>query len=134
VFSQNAIVTTQPSFDLIPEVLNAGDVSALTDRATSRRWKVMKISTDELRDAVMVLLRHLDESGQREFEISEDFYWDVSADKRYSVYEEPKELTMGQLFDDWSEVTQMTHGNRETVAYGLVWLASVMRRVGEKAV
>jgi len=94
----------------------------------------MKVSTDELRGAALALLRHLDESGQKEFEIDEDFYWDVPADKRYSPYDEPKELTIGQLSDDWSEVALMTHGSRETVAYGLVWLAAVLRRVGEKAI
>jgi len=82
----------------------------------------------------MVLLQHLEESGQKEFEITEDFYWDVPADKRYEPYEEPKELTVGQLSDDWSEVTHMVNGDRELVAYGLVWLASVLRRIGEKAV
>ena len=94
----------------------------------------MKVSTDELRSAALVLLRHLDESGQKEFEIAEDFYWDVPAEKRYSPYDEPKELTIGQLSDDWSEVARMAGGNREPVAYGLVWLAAVLRRVGEKAI
>jgi hypothetical protein len=94
----------------------------------------MKVSTEELRRAATALLRHVEDSGQKEFEIEEDFYWDVPADKRYAPYEEPKGLTMGQLSDDWSEVTQMISGDRQPVAYGLVWLAAVMRRVGEKAV
>jgi hypothetical protein len=94
----------------------------------------MNVSTEELRLAALMLLRHLEESGQKEFEIAEDFYWDVPADKRYGPYEEPKEHTMGQLSDDWSEISQMITGNREPVAYGLVWLAAVLRRVGEKAV
>jgi hypothetical protein len=58
----------------------------------------------------------------------------VPADKRYSPNDEPKTLTMGQLSDDWLEVAQMTMGNRETVGYGLVWLAAVLRRVGEKTI
>lgn len=94
----------------------------------------MKVSTDELRRAVLALLRHLEENGQKEFEIDEDFYWDVPADKRYLPYEEPKGLTIGQLSDNWTEVTQITDGNREPVGYGLVWLAAVLRRVGERAV
>ena len=94
----------------------------------------MKVSTEELRRAALALLQHVEQSGQKEFEIAEDFYWDIPAEKRYAPYEEPKELTMGQLSDDWSEVTQMVSGNREPVAYGLVWLAAVLRRVGEKVV
>ncbi len=94
----------------------------------------MKVSTEELRRAALELLRHIEESGQTEFEIAEDFYWEVPADKRYAPYEEPGELTVGQLSDDWSEVAQMIRGSRELVGYGLVWLAAVLRRVGEKAV
>jgi hypothetical protein len=45
----------------------------------------------------------------------------------YAPYEPPKELTMGQLSDDWSEVTQIVNGGREPVAYGLVWLARAYR-------
>jgi hypothetical protein len=94
----------------------------------------MRVKTEELRHAALALLQHLDEGGQREFEIDEDFYWEVPTDQRYAPYEKPKELSMGQLSDDWSEVMQMSSGDREVLGYGLVWLAAVLRRVGEKAI
>lgn len=93
----------------------------------------MRISTDELRRAVETLLQHLEKNGQKEFELNEDFYWDVPLDRRYLPYDHPTQLTIGQLSDDWSEVAQMVDGRRETVAYGLVWLSAILRRVGEKA-
>jgi hypothetical protein len=93
----------------------------------------MKVSTEELRRVAMALLQHLDESGQKEFDIEDDFYWEIPADKRYLPYDRPKELTMGQLSDDWSEVTKIAEGRRPPLAYALVWLAAVLRRVGEKA-
>ena len=43
----------------------------------------MKVSTEELRRAAVALLRHLENSDQREFKIAEDFYLDVPAEKRY---------------------------------------------------
>jgi len=94
----------------------------------------MKVSTEAMQRAALMLLRHLDESGQKEFEIAEDFYWDVPADKRYDPYSEPTQLTVGQLSDDWTEIERITSGEREPLAYALVWLSSVLRRVGEKAV
>jgi hypothetical protein len=94
----------------------------------------VKISTAELRVSVLAFLRHLEETGQSEFDITEEFYWDISVDRRYSPYEEPKELTIGQLSDDWVEVKRMVDGSSDILGYGLVWLASVLRRVGEKAV
>ena len=53
----------------------------------------MKMSTDELRTAALALLRHLEKSGQTEFQIDDDFYWDVPADRRYSPHDEPEQLT-----------------------------------------
>lgn len=87
----------------------------------------MKISTEDLRRAAVLLLRHLD--GHREFEVSEDFYWEVPREQRYAPHAEPKELTLGQLTDDWSEISLMLSGEREPVAYGLVWLAAILRRL-----
>lgn len=94
----------------------------------------MKISTIDLRRATIALLQHLDETEQREFDFDEDFCWDVPADKRYLPYDKPGDLTMGQLSDDWSEVTQILEDRRQPVAYALVWLAAILRRVGEKAI
>lgn len=90
----------------------------------------MKVSTDELRKSALLLLQHIEASGQTEFEIAEDFYWDIPSEQKYKPYEKPTELTMGQLSDDWIEVTRMTGGTRVPVAYGLVWLSAVLRRVG----
>ena len=64
-------------------------------------------------------------------EIAEDFYWDVTAADRYDRYQEPTKHTVGQLSDDVLEVTRMINGDAPIVSYGLVWLAAVLRRVGE---
>lgn len=94
----------------------------------------MKVSTNELHRATALLLRHLEHSGQKEFEISEDYYWNISPAARYDPYNEPKEITVGQLSDDWSEVKHILEGQREPLGYALVWLAAVLRRVGEMAI
>lgn len=89
------------------------------------------MSVEELRRAALALFRHLEECGQNEVEIAEDYYWEVAASGRYNPYEEPEAHTLGQLSDDWSELLQIASGAREPTAYGLVWLAAVLRRVGE---
>lgn len=94
----------------------------------------MKVSATELRRAVDLLLEHIEESGSPVVEIDEDFYWDVPADRRYAPYQKPVELTMGQLSDDWSEIQKIVDGSRQPVGYALVWLSSILRRVGEKAI
>lgn len=91
----------------------------------------MKISTKELRESIEQLLSHLEETGTTEFEIEEDYYWSVPPADRYSPYEEPKELTLGQLSDDLEELRAIRDGEKEPVGYALVWLAAVLSRVGE---
>lgn len=91
----------------------------------------MKITTDELRRATNTLFDYLDRTGQREFEIDDDFYWVIAEEERYAPYVEPKTLLMGQLSDDVEEVKRIADGSGTPVGRALVWLAAVLRRVGE---
>jgi hypothetical protein len=91
----------------------------------------MDVNIDRLRAVANALLSHLENQGVRSVTISEDYYWDVPAAVRYDRYEEPREHTVGQLSDDMAELTRMLNGERPMVASGLVWLAAVLRRLGE---
>lgn len=93
----------------------------------------MKISSGDLLRATELLLQHLDERGQNEFEISKDFYWEVPFADRYDQYDQPSDLTVGQLSDDWAELERMLSGSKEPIGYGLVWLSSILRAVGEES-
>jgi hypothetical protein len=94
----------------------------------------MRVTTAELRVATLALLRHLDETGQAEFEIEEDYYWFVPQEEAYTPYQSPKDLTLGQLSHDWEEVQALAQGRKEPLGYVMVWLSAVIRRVGERAV
>jgi hypothetical protein len=93
----------------------------------------MRITVEELRRACSVLFDYLEESGNGALEIEEDFYWDVPLAARYDPNSKPEELTLGQLSSDLEEVLSIGAGQREPVSYSLVWLAAVLRRVGEVA-
>ena len=93
-----------------------------------------RIAVEQLKAAAEMLLSHLQESGLKTIEIAEDFYWDVPTDNRYDQYEKPTQHTVGQLSDDVSELQQMLAGDTPVLGYGLVWLAAVLRRVGETSV
>jgi hypothetical protein len=54
-------------------------------------------------------------------------------DQRYDRYDEPREHTIGQLSDDLRELKLMIDGHRPMVGGGLVWLAAILRRIGEVA-
>lgn len=92
----------------------------------------MRVNTANLRRACEMLLTHLEATGQPEIEIAEDFYWAIPQNEAYTPYSTPSQLTMGQLSDDWNEIMAIVDGDKEPLGYALVWLASVIRRVGEK--
>jgi hypothetical protein len=93
----------------------------------------MRITTEELRQATLLLIAHLEDTGQEVFSIEEDFYWHIPKDKCYDPYKKPEDFTMGQLSDDWAEIKAILAGGRKPVGYSLVWLSAVLRRVGETA-
>lgn len=94
----------------------------------------MQITTDELRRATEAILAHLEQTGRKVIEVDEDYYWSIAAEQRYDAYKQPDDLGIGQLSDDWAEVAAIAHGDKEPAGYALVWLAAVLRAVGERAI
>jgi hypothetical protein len=94
----------------------------------------MRITTEELREATLTLLAHLEDSGCSEFEFDEDFYWSVPEGALYNPYAvpAPESLTLGQLSDDCDEVRAIAQGKKSPLPYYLVWLAAVLKRVGQQ--
>jgi len=92
-----------------------------------------QVTVAELRIIAELLFAHLESKDMRSITFSEDYYWDVPAAIRYDQYQEPMKHTIAQISDDLAELSRMTDGSRPLVAYGLVWLAALLRRVGETA-
>ena len=94
----------------------------------------MNVKVSELRAIADQLFTYLEETGRSEFEISEDYYWSIEKEEVYDPYKEPKDLTMGQLSDDWNELSDILKGESPPIGYALVWLSAILRIVGEKSV
>jgi hypothetical protein len=94
----------------------------------------MNIDIATLRSLTELLLRAVEESGIDHVEVSDDFYWEVSSGKRYNPYEQPTELTLGQLTDDWQELLKLitNQKGREPISHDLVLLSTLIRYIGEK--
>jgi len=92
----------------------------------------MIVKVEELRGIADRLFEHLEQSGVKEVDIDQDYYWIVPEEQRYDPREQPKELVLGQLSDDWKELRDVLRGE-PPIAYRLVWFASVLRAVGEKS-
>lgn len=91
----------------------------------------MTVTTSELRRLFDVLMSYLEETGRSEFDIQEDYYWNINREELYNTQSEPVEMNLGQLSDDWANMKKVIDGESEPIGYHLVWLAPVLREIGE---
>jgi hypothetical protein len=93
----------------------------------------MKLNIKDLRKATNLILDQLIEDGITEVELTKDYYWSIPAEQRYDPYVEPKELTLGQLSEDWKEILRLVDGEQEPAAYHLEWLSSLLRYIANRS-
>lgn len=94
----------------------------------------MQIDVKQLLQVCEKLFAHLEALDIKVIELPADYYWEIPKEKRYDVYQEPPTLTIGQLQSDWAELQNVLNGEREPLAYHFVWLATLLRAVGEEIV
>ena len=95
----------------------------------------MDIEIKTLRSLCEQLLSLCEEKGYAIINLPVDYYWDVPTQSRYDPYQRPEDLTLGQLSDDWSELRKIIeNGDSKAISYTLVWLAAVIRAIGENTV
>lgn len=94
----------------------------------------MKIKIKGIESAMSSIINKLLDSGLHEIEIEEDFYWIIQKKDIYNPYKQPSNLTLGQLSSDWENVQKISSGENPPISYGLVWISSIARNIGEKIV
>ena len=94
----------------------------------------MNVKVTELREIADTLFTYLEETDRGALEIAEDYYWSIDKEEAYDPANDPKDLTIGQLSDDWTELSAIKRGEKPPIGYALVWLSSVLKAVGEKTV
>lgn len=87
-----------------------------------------------LRAVADQLFSHLKATDRGRLEIEEDYYWFINSDEAYAPLKDPSELTLGQLEEDCRELSSILASENPPIGYALVWLSSILRRVGEKTV
>ncbi|MFI5709913.1 hypothetical protein [Kribbella sp. NPDC051620] len=66
-------------------------------------------------------------------EIDKEAFWSVPPDQIYDVYNQPQDLTIGMLSESWSHLEDMLSNPDRVVGHGLIWLAEVLRAIGDQA-
>lgn len=91
----------------------------------------MQVSISDLRVVSKKLFLHLEKNGYRSVELSADYYWNIPKEQQYDPYQEPNELDLGQLTSDWTNLSEILEGTTEPIGYAFVWLATILRAIGE---
>ena len=93
---------------------------------------VVRVPVEQLRQVFDLLMTHIARDEGAELPISRDYFWSIPAPERYDVYNPPGELTIGQVSESWAALQGMLEQESGVVGYGLVWLAEVLRALGDE--
>lgn len=86
----------------------------------------MKIKLEEIEQMVSTLLSEYRKTVGSEIEINNDFYWDFSSNEIYNPNEEPKDLSLGQLTDDW-ETLKDSFASDNLIPYDLQRVSNILK-------
>ncbi|WP_432939049.1 hypothetical protein ACQPXM_28615 [Kribbella sp. CA-253562] len=93
--------------------------------------EVPQITVGDLRAVFDILMKRLEVEG-KDIEFSADYYWSVPANELTNVYEEPTQLTVGQISETWMNLVELRDGRSDALAYGAVWLGDILRVIGSE--
>lgn len=85
----------------------------------------MKVKLDSIEQMLSVILLRYKELYVNEIEIENDYYWRLDEKEIYTLDEEPKDFTIGQLTDDW-ETVQHNFKTDDLIPYDLQKISSIL--------
>ncbi|HTN99156.1 MAG TPA: hypothetical protein VL068_00670 [Microthrixaceae bacterium] len=86
----------------------------------------------ELLALCRMVLEKTIEQGTREVSLEHDFYWSIAPEQRYYVYDEPEDLSIGQLSSDLDSLRSLVDYDSFVPPNALVWLARLMEALGDE--
>lgn len=92
------------------------------------------VSVDSLRRAASTLLGHLEDVSGPTVSIRYDYFWSTPPEHRLDLTSPPAEFTIGQLTDCQENLKRISEDESRATSYALVWLADLLRAVGETVV
>jgi hypothetical protein len=93
----------------------------------------LRVRVTELRTWFDILLEHVVDSAGEEIHPSHDYFRALTKEDRRNVYEEPTSTTIGQISECLDNLRGLVSSG-EPISYGFVWLAEVLRTIGEDIV
>ena len=86
----------------------------------------MILNIQDLANIMMRLSRHLGQFGNRRIEIPVAYYWEVGEKVKYDPYAVPGGCTLGDIEDDWQDLSRLLREEEKPIILDLRDLASVL--------
>lgn len=97
--------------------------------------KKAELKKTEIKELMGIFLSELEKlNDSTSFAFDNDLYWNITDEELYNPYEDPKELTMGSLIEDWEFLQKVLDGKREIIDYDLYKIASLLRFLGKSMI
>ena len=90
----------------------------------------MKIKISDLKAVLDAIFNSMKDDGIYEFELEKDYYWKIGKDEIYD-HDDPKDLTLGQLYDDWHLLKTILNDESEADSFHLEYLAPILRYIAD---
>lgn len=92
----------------------------------------LTVPFSELRNAFELVLAHVEAMATAQsITLDQDVFWSIPAEELYDVYNTPSDLTIGQLSESWQHLRDLLADENRVLGYHLVWLADVLRAIGQ---
>jgi hypothetical protein len=94
----------------------------------------MNISKADLVQILKHLVNDIESSGNEQFTLQYDYYWSIPTDSLYQVQNDPQDLTIGNLHDEWNWLMEVAKGKRPLGTVELKWISALLRYMTDKAI
>jgi len=95
----------------------------------------LQINIDEIEKAMLQLFKELRIQKGNIIELEPvDYYWAIDSKELYNPYDNPSDLSLGQITDDLLEMKKIADKKSEPISYDFVKLSSILTMIGHKTV
>jgi hypothetical protein len=87
------------------------------------------VSVDQIRLTLLALLDHVQATYGDTIELESDYFWSVPDNAKFDVYNQPAELTVGQVSEVYEQLVRLAQPGQDLATYQLRWFAPLFEAI-----
>ncbi|PWN63548.1 hypothetical protein C1631_021440 [Chryseobacterium phosphatilyticum] len=89
----------------------------------------IEIQKEDIKKLLLTLIQKLEVSEISKFSFDKDLYWNISTEELFNIYEEPKELTIGSLKEDWEFLQKVINNDRDVLNFDFYKISAILKAI-----